>query len=57
MDRPLNDGREFAPSAHELFEDHASRLLDAGKVAHRLGSQRRVAVGWDELLAKDRPER
>lgn len=52
MDRSLNDGREYGPSGHELFEDHASRLLDAGNVAHRLGSERRVAVGWSELSAR-----
>lgn len=52
MDRSLNDGREFGPSAHELFEDHASRLLDARNVAHRLSSQHRVGVGWSELSAR-----
>lgn len=52
MDRSLNNGREFGPPAHELFEDHASRLLEVGKVAHRLNSQHRVGAGWSELSAR-----
>lgn len=52
MDRSLNDGREFGPSAHELFDDHASRTLDVGSIAHRLSSRHRVGVGWSELSAR-----
>lgn len=52
MDRSLNHGREFGPSAHELFDDHASRMLDIGSVAHRLSSRHRVGVGWSELSAR-----
>lgn len=52
MDRSLNDGREFGPSAHELFDDHASRTLDVGSAAHRLSSRHRVGVGWSELSAR-----
>ena len=52
MDRSLNDGREFGPSARELLEDHASRIVEVGNAARRLSSQHRVGVGWSELSAR-----
>src|SRR5699024_7912132 len=52
MERSVGDGREFGLSGRELFEDHASRMLEGSGFVDRLGSPHRPRVAWADLSAR-----